>query len=81
MQHQLGSHKTRDKQCKSMRPAKFNRKQAVLFLFWVREQLAGAATITSESPCTHLLICKQGKWSRKLIPCHVGFGINQLYMA
>lgn len=53
----------------------------MLFLFWVREQLAGAATITSESPCTHLLICKQGKWSRKLIPCHVGFGINQLYMA
>lgn len=44
-----------------MRPAKFNRKQAALFIFWMGEQLAGAATITSASPRTHSLIRRRGK--------------------
>lgn len=42
-----------------MQPAGFNRKQAVLAVFWIREQLAEAGMIPSKTPHTHLLICKK----------------------
>lgn len=44
-----------------MQAVRFNRKQAVLLVFWMGEQLAGAGVIPSKTPHTHLLICKEKK--------------------
>lgn len=61
-----------------MQPAGFNRKQAVLAVFWIREQLAEAGMIPSKTPHTHLLICKKRGLKADFMG---GVGANHLFVA